>query len=119
MIDLSDGLRVDAGRLCRASGCGAVIHGDALPLAAPLGALPATAARALAIAGGEDYELLFTVPATKASRLAALRLGCPVTRIGEMVRGRGVTFVDAAGRRMALGARAGHEHFSAPRTRRS
>ena len=111
MMDLSDGLIVDAGRLCRASGCGAVFRADLLPLATPLRALAPGVARELATAGGEDYELLFAVPPHRTARLAATALGCRVTRIGEIVRGRGVTLVDEAGRRLSRRGRAGHEHF--------
>ncbi len=98
MIDLSDGLLVDADRLCRASACGAVIHAGRLPLAAPLRTLGRADAERLACSGGEDYELLFTVPPRAAARLARLALGCRTTCVGEMVRGRGVRVGDGAGR---------------------
>ena len=113
MIDLSDGLLIDTARLCRASGCGAVIRAEHVPLAAPLRTLPVTRARRLALAGGEDYELLVAVPAAKVSRMTRAGLGCSVTAIGEIVRGRGVTVVDADGRRRTGRGRAGHEHFHA------
>ena len=116
MIDLSDGLLVDAARLCRASGCAAELQADQLPLAAPLRGLDPSAAVDLALGGGEDYELLFTVPAGKVQRLAALALDCRVTCIGEMVRGRGVRVVDSAAptrRKHPRGYKhpAGYEHF--------
>jgi thiamine-monophosphate kinase len=95
MIDLSDGLGVDAARLADASGCRAVVHATRVPLAPSLRALGERAARDLAIAGGEDYELLFTVPRRAEGRLRTLTLGAGVTAIGEMVRGRGVAIVDA------------------------
>ena len=110
MMDVSDGLLVDAGRLARASGRGLVIESDRLPLAAGLDALRRDDARLLALAGGEDYELLFTAPARAAARLAHVRLGCRVTCIGRVVPGGGVAVVDAEGRRVAV-ARRGHEHF--------
>lgn len=113
MIDLSDGLLVDAGRLCDASGCAAVLHADQLPLAPPLRGLDPVAARELAVGGGEDYELLFAVPQRRSAGLAAAALGCRVTHIGEIVRGRGVTLVDREGRRLPHRGRAGHEHFRA------
>lgn len=112
MMDLSDGLLVDAGRLGRASGCGVVLYADQLPLARSLRDLDRGVARALAVGGGEDYELLFAVPPRRVPRLAAAALGCRITRIGEVVRGRGVTLVDGEGRRLR-GGRAGHEHFRA------
>ena len=116
MIDLSDGLLVDAARLCRASGVGARLCGDRLPLAPAVRRLPARGARALAFAGGEDYELLFAVPPARLDALAAVRrtLGCRVTHIGELVRSRGVRVVDARGRALALPRQTGHEHFASP-----
>ncbi len=94
MIDLSDGLVVDAARLADASRCRAVVHAARLPLGPALRMLAAPAARALALAGGEDYELLFTVPRRAESRLRTLALGAGATAIGEMTRGRGVAIVD-------------------------
>ncbi len=110
MMDVSDGLLVDAGRLARASGRGLVIESDRLPLAADVGALAPDDARRLALTGGEDYELLFTVPDRAVARLLGLDLGCPVTRIGRVVRGNRVSVIDAAGRPIVI-ARRGHEHF--------
>ncbi len=110
MIDLSDGLLVDLTRLAAASGCRAVVHAESLPLATPLRALDRRAARDVALAGGEDYELLFTVSPRAEARLRRLGLRARATRIGEMVRGRGVTVVGHT----LSGARAhpvGHEHF--------
>lgn len=111
MIDLSDGLLVDLTRLADASGCRALVHGDRLPLAAPLRALPRRDARALALTGGEDYELLFTASPRAAARVRRLGLAAGVTPIGEMARGRGVAVVDTdadpAGRERPIG----HEHF--------
>jgi thiamine-monophosphate kinase len=117
MIDLSDGLLVDADRLCRASACGAVLRVDRLPIASALRALPRHAAERCALGGGEDYELLFTVPARSTARLVRLDLGCRVSCIGEIAAGRGVRVVDAAGDRVvsskrSRGSRArGYEHF--------
>lgn len=62
-IDISDGLASDLGHILRASGCGAQIDLDALPLSASLCANVAEEQRLRwALAGGEDYELCFTVP---------------------------------------------------------
>ena len=117
MIDLSDGLLIDTDRLCAASGVGARIDAGRLPLARALRHLAPAEARRVAVGGGEDYELLFAV---RPNRLAALRavraaLGCAVTEIGEVVRGRDVTIV-ADGRVLNPPAVIGHEHF-APRRR--
>lgn len=71
-IDVSDGLLGDAGKLCAASGCGAVLQADQLPLSTSLRAW-ATSSRAveLALTGGDDYELCFTVPPARRAALEA------------------------------------------------
>ncbi len=118
MIDLSDGLLIDADRLCAASGVAARIDADRLPLAPPLRALPAARARELALAGGEDYELLFAVRPARVGTLRRLRaaIGCPVTHIGEIVAGRGITVL-VDGRAVAAGGVTGYEHFTGGRRR--
>lgn len=112
MIDLSDGLSSDLARLARSSGVGARIYLDRLPLARVprsldrLGIDPV----GLALHGGEDYGLLFAVPAVRVSEIPDSFHGTPITRIGEMVRGRQVLAVDSAGRARAL-APAGWDPF--------
>ncbi len=86
-IDLSDGLNRDLNRLCRASGVGAFVEEGALPLAPGLLAWERELGRdpiELALAGGEDYELLFT--ARDEDALDSLRgdHDVPLTRIGEI-----------------------------------
>jgi thiamine-monophosphate kinase len=103
-IDVSDGLAKDLRRVATASGAGAeldlrLLHTAVAPgheqLAAALGLDPI----AVALAGGEDYVLLFTLPA---SVEPPARFGC--TRIGRIVRGRDIVFLDAAGERHPLPA---------------
>jgi len=117
MIDLSDGLLIDASRLCRASGVGAVLRADRLPLAPALRALAPRAARALALAGGEDYELLFAVRPAHLGALERARaaLGCRITHVGALVARRGVRVVDRSGRAVVLPHHLGHQHFAALR----
>jgi thiamine-monophosphate kinase len=94
MIDLSDGLATDLRHICQASGVGALLDQDRLPLSVAL--LKAAKALkksplALALQGGEDYQLLFTVPKTLASRMekaVSASLGQNLFNIGEIVSGK-------------------------------
>jgi thiamine-monophosphate kinase len=92
MIDISDGLHDDAGKLMAASRCGADLDVRALPLSSALQRGFGGEAPALALTGGDDYELLFTVPPQVEARLRrrAARWPCAVTRIGSVVRRGGV-----------------------------
>jgi thiamine-monophosphate kinase len=78
MIDLSDGLSIDLARLCKESGVGARIEEAAIPRAR------GTPLRS-ALHGGEDFELLFTVPRRKAHLLPATIAGVRLTRIGRII----------------------------------
>jgi len=100
-IDLSDGLLADLRHVLSASGTAAEIDPARLPL--PRGFVRACARLGrnplrLALGGGEDYELLFTL-GSSAPGVSALerRLGAPVTEIGRIVAGRGVRGLAARG----------------------
>jgi thiamine-monophosphate kinase len=114
MQDVSDGLVADLGHICAVSGVAGVIEGDAVPLSpAARHALdrdPGLLARILA--GGDDYELLFTSSGDNAAAIAALARppGSPITPIGRIVAGSGVRVLDRAGRDIAL-ATPGFRHF--------
>jgi thiamine-monophosphate kinase len=95
-MDLSDGLSGDLPKLAVASGLAAAVAVERLPLSAALRewvALPQ--ARELALSGGDDYELLFCVPPQRYQALAdaASDCGVPLTVIGEMRHGAGVTWL--------------------------
>jgi len=92
-IDISDGLLADLGHVCKASGCGATIDVERVPLSAELLSLfPPQEALAHALGGGDDYELLFTAPPSRAEDIeAALEAsGTPCRRIGQLVEGHAV-----------------------------
>ncbi len=111
-IDVSDGLIADLGHICEASGCGAIINVEQLPLSAELLALfPPQTVHAYALSGGDDYELCFTAAPAQAEVVeAALEAsGTSARRIGELVPGVGVE-CRRDGKRFSP-AYAGHKHF--------
>jgi thiamine-monophosphate kinase len=114
-IDVSDGLAQDLGHVLRASGVGATLEVDRLPLSPALRRTVSDPQRRVswALSGGDDYELCFTVPERKVATLAALsrRLRLPLTVVGRIERRRGLRLRDAAGRRVAL-SRPGFDHFT-------
>jgi thiamine-monophosphate kinase len=113
-IDVSDGLLADLGHICERSGVGAEIEAPMLPRSSALLTLfGEDEALECALSGGDDYELCFTVPAARASEVAAdlSRAGCIATRIGRIVEGQGVRVRDAGGIAMAA-PRKGWEHFA-------
>jgi thiamine-monophosphate kinase len=113
-IDISDGLLADLGHLCAASQVGAEIDAALLPLSPALMALYDDAsAHRFALAGGDDYELCFSVPMAQLARVQSdlARLGCGATRIGRIVEGSGVRACGADGAWLELGT-TGWEHFA-------
>ena len=114
-IDVSDGLGVDAGRLARASGVRLLIEVESLPLSPALLSFARLAGRdpvEMALAGGDDYELLFTVPASESGRFAdpPAEWGVAVRRIGRVEAGAGAFLEEARGLRPI--DRLGYDHFS-------
>lgn len=107
-LDLSDGLLGDLGHLLAASGVGARLDVDALPRSAVLAAQPAALQHTCVLAGGDDYELVFTAP--PGARLPDV--GVPLTRIGVIEAAPGLRVVDAQGRDLAHGLRS-FDHFAA------
>jgi thiamine-monophosphate kinase len=107
MMDLSDGLSTDLRRLCEASRIGAVIRSDDLPTVGmtKVGRKRGVDPLQLALHGGDDYELLFTVPNNKAKQLPASVGGVAITRIGEITRARDVLVADGDGRSRVLNPR--------------
>ena len=111
-IDISDGLLVDLGRLCAASGAGAELVAD-LPLSDALrAAYDPEAALTFARSGGDDYELCFTVPAMQEVAMRAALAGIArVSVIGRVVATPGVRVHDGDGNDVTPAHR-GYEHFA-------
>jgi thiamine-monophosphate kinase len=111
MMDISDGLSTDLPRLCRASGVGARIDAWNIPCVK----IPEHAARKLkgiapnplqlALDGGEDYELLFTVPRRNVPKLRGAPGFSQLTAIGEITRERRILLLDSNGRPQPLKSR--------------
>lgn len=115
MMDLSDGLGADLPKLCKASGVGAVVHADRLPVSDNLREAAAYIGRDpvdLAAGGGEDFELLMAVSPDAVERVSKAveeATGTRVTEIGEITDGRSVE-IERAGTRKPL--KGGWEHFA-------
>ncbi len=116
MIDLSDGLASDLRHICRASGVGALLDADQIPLSPALrsAAVPlATPPLQMALAGGEDYQLLFSVPknlATKMETRVLKQFKRPVYPIGEIISGQKI-FIKFS-KRVRILKETGFDHFS-------
>jgi thiamine-monophosphate kinase len=116
MIDLSDGLVADLGHILSASEAGARVEEEALPLSDSFRrALEKDSELiTLALSGGEDYELLFTVPSGRETALASLgqSLSLPLTRVGTVTAAaEGLLVMDRSGRPYRPG-KTGFNHVS-------
>jgi thiamine-monophosphate kinase len=97
--DISDGLVLDAGRTARASGCAVELWRDHLPVDAALSERFGNDWLELAVAAGEDFELLVTVPEAKLDDLLGAWPAqlARLTRVGSLVAGAGVHMLDRRG----------------------
>jgi thiamine-monophosphate kinase len=113
MMDVSDGLLIDASRLAAASGVAADIDLALLPLSEALFAALGDGrdARLAAATAGDDYELLFAVAPERAAEILALQdeLALPMSRIGTLADGAGLRLTDG-GETLPLPARLGWVH---------
>jgi thiamine-monophosphate kinase len=98
-IDISDGLLGDLGHVLQRSGVGATVEVDTLPHSTVLAAMPPALQHECLLAGGDDYELLFTAPASAhaAVQAAGQQAGVAVTRCGRIEATPGLRVIDAAG----------------------
>lgn len=107
MMDISDGLIIDLSRMMEESGKQARIHWEKVPMPR---ALRREGLERLALAGGEDYQLLFTFPRRKLAAVSGItRKGFKITVIGEVVPGEGVRLL-RDGREVEVSVQ-GYDHF--------
>jgi thiamine-monophosphate kinase len=113
-MDISDGLAGDLAKLARVSGVAATVEAARVPLSQAARAVVAADKAQLetVLTGGDDFEILCTVPRDKAGsfRAAAMAAGVPVAEIGTVAAGEGARFVDTAGSPMTF-ARLSFSHF--------
>jgi thiamine-monophosphate kinase len=117
-IDVSDGLIADLGHICERSRVAAVVEFDHVPASAVLKRhLARPGVRAALLAGGDDYELVFTAPRARRGAISRLsrRLRLKLSRIGRITRQRRgraplVNVLDAGGRGLVV-AQTGYRHF--------
>lgn len=112
MMDVSDGLLLDARRMALASGCVVEIDLDAIPLSPAFIALRGATndARLFAATSGDDYALLAALPAAFDPSTLCLPAGATVTKIGRIARGEPGIRIVSHGRSIDLPEHLGHEH---------
>jgi thiamine-monophosphate kinase len=117
-IDLSDGLVSDLNKLCKASGIGARLFINQIPIHPMVRDNFTDDSINLALSGGEDYELLFTAPGEIMKKIGT-EIPCPVTVIGEVLaKPKRVRAIDKNGKEIKL-EKEGWEHFSKEKGRES
>jgi thiamine-monophosphate kinase len=102
-IDVSDGLLGDLKHILRRSNLGATVNVDSVPRSHVLRALPVALQREFSLAGGDDYELVFTAAPNRANQVqaAAQQAGVAVTRIGQTHALLDLNLIDAEGSEVA------------------
>jgi len=111
-IDISDGLIADLGHICQASQVGARIEAESIPVDPAVRGGFGDRALGLALAGGEDYELLFTADEETLAEVTEAT-SCPITVIGDIVPGKKgeIALVDGRGNPVSIPEK-GWEHFA-------
>jgi thiamine-monophosphate kinase len=117
-IDVSDGLLQDLGHVCQASGLGAIVHAQRIPISPALRQAFPKEALALACGGGEDYQLLLAAPPAVIERVRD-KADVPIAVIGELVADRQhrIRLLSEDGRELAPPA-AGWDHLRGTAWRR-
>lgn len=114
MIDISDGLLQDLSHICRASGLGASVRNDQLPLSKAYRTLAGKDGSRHALSGGEDYELLFCARPRDRTRIQNLQeiARVQITRIGTCLPAhRRIELIDESGKSLPAAIK-GHDHFT-------
>jgi thiamine-monophosphate kinase len=110
-MDVSDGLLADVAKLCEASKCGTQLDVDRLPASVAMRELfPEDACLDYALSGGDDYELIFTVPPQQAAALTTSAGEPSLTKIGVMTAGQSVQCIRAGA--PFTPRRTGYDHFA-------
>lgn len=111
MMDVSDGLLLDLSRLCSASGCGARVDLDSVPLSSAYVAEVGKdrRARLRAVTAGDDYALLAALPADVDPLALSLPSRTILARIGTLTDGKGISLFDNGGE-VPMPERLGYEH---------
>jgi len=110
MIDVSDGLASEVNHICKESGVGGIVFRKMIPLS------KSTVESAIklckdpynyALNGGEDYELIFTIPEKD---LKKVKVNCPITVVGEILADKEGVKIESGGSKTAL--KGGYDHFA-------
>lgn len=110
-LDVSDGLMADLGHLAEVSKVRITVQANRIPRSDASHRLwGGVEGIVRAVTAGDDYEIAFTARSDADALEAGLQVGVPVTKIGQVEEGEGVTLVDESGREITL-TRTGYTHF--------
>ena len=110
MIDISDGLAQDLGHILKASHVGAILDIDQLPISSELENLEQNKLLQYTLAGGDDYELCFTLSPEKYEALKSNKIDTPITKIGKITQELGLQFTQ--NNQLQLLEFNGYQHFA-------
>jgi len=110
MIDISDGLSIDLAHICQESRCGAEIYIQKIPISSELSYFQKNPYE-MALHGGEDYQLLFSIPPENIGLISGFKKKYRITQIGRMIQRKSIYMINEQGRRKKLEPK-GYQHFS-------